>query len=106
MISGRAAPRAADLGVSSGVGAPRVLPPGGSTVGMSTRKELHARVSTEAHDAFHAFADEEGCTVTSLLEEFAATLDGECAKSLAAAARRTAAARRRRPSNGTKPSRV
>ena len=59
------------------------------------RRDLHARITVAAHEAFHDFADEEGCSVTTLLEAFARRLDTDCAASLAADARRISAERRR-----------
>lgn len=66
----------------------------------SDRRAIHAYLSQEAHESWRAFADENGVSVSALLEAYAALLqdlgdDGRSA--IVGAARMIDSERRRRP---------
>jgi|688.fasta_scaffold06002_13 hypothetical protein len=66
----------------------------------SERRAIHAYLSPEAHESWRNFADENGVSVSALLEAYAALLqdlgdDGR--KAIVGAARMIDSARRRRP---------
>lgn len=72
---------------------------------MATRKAIHAYLSTEAHDAWHDFAAENGVSVSGLIEAIAqdwstnegvGDTDSQEAERLAKMVRKVDAKRRRR----------
>ena len=74
-----------------------MLPPAATLRPMTDGKqELHAKITEDAHARFHAFADLEGITVTSFLEELSDYLGDPVMFEIAVGARKIAADRRRR----------
>jgi len=68
------------------------------SMATEARKALHAYVSDEAHEQWHAFAAEQGVSVSAILEVLGAELEasGDRYHQLVVAARRIDARRRRR----------